>query len=73
MDEWLSVGDEAFRLQAEERLRHLIDNTAILVLASHSMHLIEQECDRVIELSHGQIVRDEVIHTPEESVMGTGR
>jgi lipopolysaccharide transport system ATP-binding protein len=73
MDEWLSVGDEAFRLQAEERLRHLIDNTAILVLASYSMHLIEQECDRVIELSHGRIVRDEVIHTPEESVMGTGR
>jgi lipopolysaccharide transport system ATP-binding protein len=73
MDEWLSVGDEEFRRQAEERLRNLIDNTGILVLASHSAELIERECDRVIELSHGTIVRDIPTHPQDEAAVGAER
>jgi lipopolysaccharide transport system ATP-binding protein len=53
MDEWLSVGDEAFQVQAETRLRELIDGAGILVLASHSRTLIEKECNLLLELSHG--------------------
>jgi lipopolysaccharide transport system ATP-binding protein len=53
MDEWLSVGDVEFRHQAEERLREVVARTGILVLASHSFELIERECNRVVELSHG--------------------
>lgn len=53
MDEWLSVGDAEFRHQAEERLRHVVANTGILVLASHSPDLIDRECNRVMELCHG--------------------
>jgi lipopolysaccharide transport system ATP-binding protein len=61
MDEWMSVGDADFKLQAEERLREVIDNTGILVLASHQADLIERECNRSIELSHGAIVQDRPI------------
>jgi lipopolysaccharide transport system ATP-binding protein len=53
MDEWMSVGDAEFKQKAEERLRKIVSNTGILVLASHSPELIERECNRVIELSHG--------------------
>jgi lipopolysaccharide transport system ATP-binding protein len=53
MDEWMSVGDKEFRQKAEERLREIVSNTGILVLASHSRELIERECNRVVELSHG--------------------
>jgi lipopolysaccharide transport system ATP-binding protein len=53
MDEWLSVGDAEFRHQAEDRLREVVANTGILVLASHSFDLIERECNRVVELNHG--------------------
>ena len=56
MDEWLSVGDAAFKQQAEERLREIVSSTGILVLASHSRDLIERECNRVVELSHGTML-----------------
>jgi lipopolysaccharide transport system ATP-binding protein len=53
MDEWLSVGDAQFQQQAEARLRHVVSNAGILVLASHSRGLIERECTMIIELNHG--------------------
>lgn len=59
MDEWLSVGDAPFRQLAEERIRTLVAQSGILVIASHSPDLIARECNRVIELDHGVIVRDE--------------
>jgi lipopolysaccharide transport system ATP-binding protein len=59
MDEWLSVGDAEFRQRAEERIRELVAQSGILVIASHSAELIARECNRVIELSHGAIVRDD--------------
>jgi len=59
MDEWLSVGDEQFQRQAEERLRTLVSSAGILVIASHSPTLIARECTRKIELSHGVLQRDE--------------
>lgn len=61
MDEWLSVGDAEFRQQAEERIRALVSQSGILVIASHSAELIARECTRVIELAHGLVVRDEAI------------
>lgn len=59
MDEWLSVGDAEFRRVAEERIREMVAESGILVIASHSADLIARECNRVIELSHGAVVRDE--------------
>lgn len=58
MDEWLSVGDENFKLKAEARLAELVDATKILVIASHSRELIESSCNRAIWLEHGQIKMD---------------
>jgi lipopolysaccharide transport system ATP-binding protein len=59
MDEWLAVGDAEFRQKAELRMRELVTQSGILVIASHSPELIARECNRVIEISHGLIVRDE--------------
>lgn len=59
MDEWLSVGDVEFRQRAEARIRDLVATSGILVIASHSAALIARECNRVIELAHGVVVRDE--------------
>ena len=58
MDEWLSVGDAEFRQQAEQRIRAMVSQSGILVIASHSAELIARECTRVIELAHGVVVRD---------------
>jgi lipopolysaccharide transport system ATP-binding protein len=68
MDEWMSVGDAEFQAQAEERLRQVIDNTGILVLASHQPALIERECNRGIELSHGAVVQDRPLGPIEPTI-----
>lgn len=56
MDEWLSVGDADFSKKAEARLKTLVDNAKILVIASHSSSLIEMVCNRVMHLEHGRIL-----------------
>ena len=63
MDEWLSVGDEGFRVRAEARMNELVESTHILVIASHSRELVRDTCNRAIWLEHGKIKMD---GTPEE-------
>ena len=56
MDEWLSVGDEDFREKAELRLRRVVADSQILVLASHSRALVTSLCNKAIWLRQGNIV-----------------
>jgi len=56
MDEWLAAGDASFLSKAQKRLEKFIGHSSILVLASHSMPLLEEWCNRAILLDHGRIV-----------------
>ncbi|GHA73812.1 sugar ABC transporter ATP-binding protein [Formosimonas limnophila] len=56
MDEWLSVGDAEFQEKASERLNHMVNQASILVLASHSMELVEKTCNKIVHMEHGKIV-----------------
>ena len=58
MDEWLSVGDAEFNLKASARLTKLVENAAILVIASHSPELISKVCTRAFRLEHGKLVQE---------------
>ena len=55
MDEWLSVGDEAFSERASNRLKFLVDESEILVIASHTQSLIESTCNKVVWLDKGVV------------------
>jgi lipopolysaccharide transport system ATP-binding protein len=55
MDEWLSVGDGAFAERSSERLKNLVDESEILVFASHTKELILETCNKVVWLEHGRI------------------
>jgi lipopolysaccharide transport system ATP-binding protein len=59
MDEWLSVGDADFVKKAEDRLKSLIHQTPILVIASHSKEILQEVCSRVLRLEGGRIACDE--------------
>jgi len=61
MDEWLSVGDAEFTEKAEKRMRDVVSKSGILVLASHSMDLIQKECNKLIRLEHGRIVESSIL------------
>ena len=53
MDEMISAGDAQFIAKAERRLRELVDKANILVLASHDMKIIQQMCNKIAWLEHG--------------------
>ncbi|NMP27986.1 ABC transporter ATP-binding protein [Rahnella sp. SAP-1] len=58
MDEWLSVGDEAFKDKAKERLTRLIEKAYLVVLATHDPVLINKVCTRKLHMEHGVIISD---------------
>jgi lipopolysaccharide transport system ATP-binding protein len=58
MDEWISAGDARFLEKAHKRMADLIGSSNIMVLASHSMPLLREWCNRGILLEQGRIVVD---------------
>lgn len=55
IDEVVNVGDAAFMAKAEKRLNSLIERCNIVVLASHSNHVIKKFCNKAIVLERGKI------------------
>ena len=55
LDEWIGAGDEQFVEKARLRLSGLIDQSRILVLASHRLDLIYKLCNIVMLLEHGKL------------------
>jgi lipopolysaccharide transport system ATP-binding protein len=56
MDEWLSAGDDRFLEKARKRMSNLIGGSNIMVLASHSMPLLREWCNRGMFLEQGRVV-----------------
>lgn len=56
MDEWLAAGDAAFLAKARRRMEDFVSGSSILVLASHSVPILQEWCNRAILLDHGRIV-----------------
>jgi ABC-type polysaccharide/polyol phosphate transport system ATPase subunit len=55
MDEWLMAGDAQFLDKAQRRVANFVRASSILVLASHSMELVGEWCNRAILLHQGRI------------------
>lgn len=58
LDEVIAAGDAGFMAKAKSRITNLIDNSEIMVLASHDFSSLEQLCERGIVLHHGNLVFD---------------
>jgi ABC-type polysaccharide/polyol phosphate transport system ATPase subunit len=56
MDEWLAAGDARFLAKAHKRMETFVEASSILVLASHSLPLIEQWCSSAIFLDQGHVI-----------------
>ncbi len=55
MDEWLAAGDAAFLTKARQRMEDFLSGASILALASHSLPLLKEWCNRAVLLDHGRI------------------
>ena len=56
MDEWIAAGDASFMQKAEARLSEMMDNASVMVLASHSVGILKNFCNKVVVLSKGKVV-----------------
>ena len=59
VDEVMAVGDADFARKCEGRINNLLKGGTTLVLVSHNPADIEKYCNRVIQLDHGRVVKDE--------------
>ena len=55
IDETFGTGDASFREKAEKRIARMIEDSKILVFASHSRDLLQRFCTRGILMSRGRI------------------
>ncbi|MNM37858.1 Teichoic acids export ATP-binding protein TagH [compost metagenome] len=58
MDEWVGTGDANFLAKAKERMLNRVAGSKIVVLASHSLGLLRDVCNRGLVLERGEIVFD---------------
>ena len=55
MDEWIGAGDAQFIAKARERMMGRVEASRILVLASHSVDMARNICNRAIYMQMGQV------------------
>ena len=55
MDEWIAAVDAGFLTKAEQRINDVIEQSSIMVLASHDLHLLRRMCNKILILDHGSI------------------
>ncbi len=56
LDEWLGAGDADFLERARARMSERVEQSRILVLATHNMRLMREQCDTAMVLSGGAVV-----------------
>jgi len=54
MDEWLGAGDARFKARVKERMGGLVNQSRALVIASHSVPLLKQLCNKGLVLHQGK-------------------
>ncbi len=76
LDEVLAVGDGAFRLKSEQKMKEIISNGKATILVSHSIPQIRRMCNKVLWLDHGKQIafgNAEKICDEYESFLKTGQ
>ena len=72
IDEALATGDHAFREKASALIKEKIRSDRTVVLVTHSMHMINQLCDRVIHIEAGCTLPELPVEKSVDRYMNTG-
>ncbi|WP_308796740.1 ABC transporter ATP-binding protein [Agromyces silvae] len=57
VDEVLAVGDEAFQRKCMNKIKSFQSEGRTIILVTHSMGQVQELCDQVVLLHHGQVVQ----------------
>lgn len=55
MDEWLTVGDSEFRDKMSLKLQQMVDQSSVMILASHSRETVKAFCNTFFVLHNGSM------------------
>lgn len=55
LDEWIGTGDAEFMEKAKDRMMSRVGGSKIMILATHSLALIRQVCNRAILIDRGRM------------------
>ena len=58
VDEVMAVGDIAFQLKCDERMREIQREGTTIVIVTHNLEMLGRSCPRAMLLSHGRVVYD---------------
>src|ERR1700691_543492 len=74
LDEALATGDADFRTKSHEQIKELRDEAGTVFLVAHNLGEIEENCNRVIWMETGKILRDsdDVTGVIDEYLAATG-
>ena len=56
LDEGIGAGDASFLQKASNRLKNFTEKVSIIVLSSHSEHLISTMCNKALLMQHGNVI-----------------
>jgi ABC-2 type transport system ATP-binding protein/lipopolysaccharide transport system ATP-binding protein len=56
LDEGIGAGDAAFLDKANTRLNAFVERAGILILASHSLELVNKFCNKAVFMEHGRVL-----------------
>lgn len=56
LDEWLGAGDAAFLRKARARMQSMVEDASIVVLATHNLNLMRNQCNQAMVLEEGELV-----------------
>ena len=58
IDEVFATGDGHFVKNSTRRIHQMVEKSSILIVVSHNINQIQNLCNRVIFLDHGNVVSD---------------
>jgi ABC-2 type transport system ATP-binding protein len=58
LDEVLGVGDQSFKAKSQERIRSLVKTAKAVVVVTHDLAYVAENCSRAILLEKGTIIED---------------
>lgn len=73
LDEIQAVGDHLFRNKSSNRLKRIIGNSNIVIMASHDLQMIRESCDRIWVLESGRLVFDGDVDSGIEAYLSRSR
>jgi len=59
LDEVFSVGDHSFRQKSREKITQMVKGDTTVVVISHSLHTLDELCDRIVYMDQGKIIIDD--------------